>query len=96
MTAVVEMYDLVNEVVCLERWVVGECVECLISFVLQVMVKDIWVWKLHSFHCYAVGIAYNNLIAVEDNIYLTNTKVVPLKISIFVRRLILNRVSTKG
>jgi len=75
----------------------GECLELLTSIVLQVVVDDQWVWKLHSSQCYMVSSAYNNLTAVEDNNYVVINqamwlKAVPLKMSLFVWFLLLNHV----
>jgi len=58
------------------------------------------VWKLHSSNCYTVSSAYNNFTVVDKDNSMSFTlmvwiKVVPLKISIFAWRLILNGISTE-
>jgi len=60
-------------------------------------VDDKWVWKLHSSHNYMVKSAYNYLTAigvVPNEVYnhLLWLKAVPLKVTIFVLRLFLNRL----
>jgi len=46
----------------------GEYMEQLSNFVLQVDMSDKWVWKLHSIHSYTVRSAYYYLTTVDINI----------------------------
>ena len=67
----------------------GECVERLSNFVLQVDMSDSWVWKLHSTHNYSVHSAYSYLTTVDINItedfnQFLWLKAVPLKVNISV------------
>ena len=83
-----------------EEGLVGECVERLANFVLQVDVADRWVWRLHPSKSYTVQPAYSNLTAVDFNIsedfsHFLWLKAVSLKVNIFVWRLFLNRIATK-
>jgi len=83
-----------------EEGLLGECVERLSNFVLQVDLADRWVWKLHSTHKYTVHSAYSYLTSVDNNIsedfkHFLWLKVVLLKVNIFVWRLFLNRLATK-
>jgi len=84
-----------------EEGLVGECVERLANFVLQVDMADRWVWRLHSSKIYTVHSAYSYLTAVDFNItedfsQFLWLKAVPLKVNIFVWRLFLNRLATKN
>ena len=47
---------------------VGECVERLSVFGLQIGMVDRWMWKLHLSHKYTVQSAYSYLTAVNTNI----------------------------
>ena len=83
-----------------EEGLLGECVERLSNFVLQVDLANRWVWKLHSTHRYTVHSAYSYLTSVDNNIFedfkhFLWLKTVPLKVNIFVWRLFLNRLATK-
>jgi hypothetical protein len=83
-----------------EEELVGECVERLANFVLQVDTSDRWVWRLHSSQIYTVHSAYSFLTSVDSNITAEFNqflwlKEVPLKVNIFVWRLFLNRLATK-
>lgn len=63
-------------------------------------VEDRCILNSHPSSCYTVNDAYKNLSEVDDNNNQTNSqilwlKIVPLKISIFIWRLFLNRNPTK-
>ena len=78
----------------------GECVERLSVFILQVDLADRWVWKLNPSNKYTVQSAYSYLTAVDNNItedfhHFLWHKAVPLKVNIFVWRLFLDRLATK-
>jgi len=62
---------------------------------------DRWIWSLHTSNCYTVSSAYSFLTEtnirqeqINNNIF-TWLKAVPLKVSIFVWRLFLNRIPTR-
>lgn len=79
----------------------GECFERLTSIVLHVEVEDRCVWNLHPYLCYTINNAYKNLTEVDNINHQANSqilwlKIVPLNISIFVWRLLLNRILTNN
>ncbi|GAU47623.1 hypothetical protein TSUD_281010 [Trifolium subterraneum] len=84
-----------------EEELVVECVARLANVVLQVGARDRWVWRLDSSQCYSVKSAYSFLTASDVNITASFVrfiwlKVVPLKVTIFIWRLFLNRLPTKA
>jgi len=83
-----------------EDELIRKCVTQLSNVVLQVVDTDRWVWKHHSFQRYTVKSAYINLTAVDVDFnmgfnHVLWLKVIPLKINIFIWRLLLNRIWTK-
>lgn len=63
-------------------------------------VEDHWVWTLHPSSCYTISSAYKNLSQVDfvnnqANSQCLCLKSVPLKVSIFFGRLLLNHIATK-
>ena len=83
-----------------EEGLLLECVERVITCILQVGTVDRWVWKLHTSQCYTVKSAYSFLTSIDTNqnegfdSFLC-LKAVPLKVNLFVWRLFLNILPTK-
>jgi len=83
-----------------EEELARECAALLSNVILQVEVLDWWVWKLHSSHRYTVKSAYNNLTVANVDFgegfnHVLWIKVIPLKVNIFIWRMLLNRIPTK-
>jgi len=79
------------------RW--GNVVSCY--HLLNVDVEDRWLWKLYSTtKGYSMSNAYNYLTWVDvinllEDINILWLKVVPLKVSLFVWQMLLDRITTK-
>jgi len=76
------------------------CSDLLHNIVLQEQVLDKWKWLLDPIHCYLVHGVYR-FITTSDEPVVRNLadddwhKHIPLKVSLFVRRLLCNRLPTK-
>jgi len=79
---------------------VRECCDILTNIVLQPNHSDRWIWHLHASSNYNVISAYNHLLTPTSNnlsaIHMSEiwNKEVPLKISLFVWRLLRDRLPT--
>jgi hypothetical protein len=67
-----------------------ESVTRLSNVVLQVMVLDRWIWKLHSSQRYTVKNAYKNLTVVDVDFNVDDNQV-----NIFIWHFLLNWIATK-
>jgi len=79
---------------------VRECVALLNNIILQVNIKDTWRWLIGPTHGYSVRGAYRFLTSADEptnGVVFNNVwhKLVPSKVSIFVWRLLQNRIPTK-
>jgi len=77
----------------------SECRVLLIPIVLFTDVTDMWIWQLHVFSKYNVTSVYNYLTSRDQPLNNAHTTLiwhreVPLKVIIFVWRLLRNRLST--
>lgn len=78
-----------------------ECALLLLNFVFQVNVTDKWIWTLDTVHGYSVREAYRFVTSIGDH---SNRNIVdnvwhrhiPTKVSLFVWRLLRNRLPTRG
>ena len=77
-----------------------ECCDVLTNIVLQSNHSDRWIWPSHASNTYNVTSAYNHLLTPNSKILAAThsteiwNKEVPLKISLFVWRLLGNRLPT--
>lgn len=78
---------------------VEECCASFHSIVLQTDVIDMWIWQPYVSSEYNVTSIYNYLASLDDNINNEDTifywhKEAPLKVNLFVWRLLQNRIPT--
>jgi hypothetical protein len=79
---------------------VRECSTLLLNIVLQENVIDTWRWLLHHSHRYTVREAYNFITNNGNSVDKSTVvdvwhKFIPSKVSLFVWRLLRNRLSTR-
>jgi hypothetical protein len=73
-----------------EEELLRESVTRLSNVVLQVMVLDRWIWKLHSSQRHTVKNAYKNLTVVDVDFNVDDNQV-----NIFIWHFLLNWIATK-
>jgi len=79
---------------------VGECLVLLLNLVLQENVEDTWRWLLDPIHGYSVRRAYHFLTTSTDSVNGPQVvdvwhQYIPSKVSVFVWRLLRNKLPTK-
>ena len=73
-----------------------ECSVLLSNVILQENIQDHWRWVLDPIHGYSVSGTYRYLSSAAEPMVTSDFKLVPVKVSIFVWRLLQDRIPTRA